>query len=223
MLTQYEIILRLVIASFLGGMIGLEREKHGQPAGLRTHIILAIGAAIAMCISINLAIQFHAEATNGDPERLAAQVISGIGFLGAGAIFRYGSGVKGLTTAASLWTVAIIGLAIGAGYMSIGIVSTILVLFTLIGLDMFEKYYLHGSATRTIVLKGKDRPRFFEDVKSILKQYNISIKSINFSKDNRNNELEVEAIVKLMKDQDISNIIDAINRIEGVDAFKLCS
>ncbi len=223
MLTEYEIILRLVIASFLGGMIGLEREKHGQPAGLRTHIILSIGAAIAMCISINLAIQFHTEATNGDPERLAAQVISGIGFLGAGAIFRYGSGVKGLTTAASLWTVAIIGLAIGAGYMSIGIVSTILVLFTLIGLDMYEKNYLHGSATRTIVLNGKDRPRFLEDVKSILKQYNISIKTINISNDFQNKELEVEAVVKLMKDQDISKIMDAINKIEDVTSFKLRS
>ncbi|HNW35138.1 MAG TPA: MgtC/SapB family protein, partial [Candidatus Ozemobacteraceae bacterium] len=94
MLTEYDIIFRLIFSAFLGGLIGLEREKHSQPAGLRTHIILAIGSSIAMCISINLSMQFHTTATNGDPERLAAQVISGIGFLGAGAIFRYGTGVK---------------------------------------------------------------------------------------------------------------------------------
>ncbi|MBF0548461.1 MAG: MgtC/SapB family protein [Candidatus Riflebacteria bacterium] len=136
MLSETEIIVRLIISAFLGGLIGLEREAHSQPAGLRTHIILAVGSAIAMCISINLAIQFHSQTTNGDPERLAAQVISGIGFLGAGAIFRYGTTVKGLTTASSLWTTAIIGLAVGAGYLNIGIVSTILVLFVLIGVSV---------------------------------------------------------------------------------------
>ena len=104
MLTQYDVILRLLVAGILGGLIGFEREMHHQPAGLRTHIILVLGAALAMCMSINLSMQFHTTASNGDPERLAAQVISGIGFLGAGAIFRFGAGVKGLTTASSLWT-----------------------------------------------------------------------------------------------------------------------
>ena len=132
MLSQTDIFIRLLVAAALGGLIGLERERHDQPAGLRTHIILVLGATIAMCISINLSMQFHTVATNGDPERLAAQVISGIGFLGAGAIFRFGANVKGLTTAASLWTTAIIGLAVGAGYYLIGIASTVRVLFALI-------------------------------------------------------------------------------------------
>lgn len=123
----------------LGGIVGLERELHDQPAGLRTHIILVLGATIAMCISINLSTQFHTVAANGDPERLAAQVISGIGFPGGGAIFRYGASVKGLTTAASLWTTAIIGLAVGAGYFIIGVAATACVLFVLIALDTLEK------------------------------------------------------------------------------------
>lgn len=221
MLTEYDIIFRLLFSAFMGGLIGLEREKHSQPAGLRTHIILAVGSSIAMCISINLAIQFHTVATNGDPERLAAQVISGIGFLGAGAIFRYGSGVKGLTTAASLWTTAIIGLAVGAGYMNIGVVATVLVLFVLIALDMFEKFYLQGSATRTIQIKGIDRPRFIQEIKELLATFNISIKSISFSKDVQNNEIEIETITKVLYEQDLDRIIGSVSKIEGIIRFKI--
>lgn len=221
MLTEYDIIFRLLFSAFMGGLIGLEREKHSQPAGLRTHIILAVGSSIAMCISINLAIQFHTVATNGDPERLAAQVISGIGFLGAGAIFRYGSGVKGLTTAASLWTTAIIGLAVGAGYMNIGVVATVLVLFVLIALDMFEKFYLQGSATRTIQIKGFDRPRFIQEIKELLATFNISIKSISFSKDVQNNEIEIETITKVLYEQDLDRIIGSVSKIEGIIRFKI--
>ncbi len=221
MLTEYDIIFRLIFSAFLGGLIGLEREKHSQPAGLRTHIILAIGSSIAMCISINLSMQFHTTATNGDPERLAAQVISGIGFLGAGAIFRYGTGVKGLTTASSLWTTAIIGLSVGAGYTNIGVVATILVLFVLVGLDIFEKTYLRGSATRTVYIKGNDRPRFVEEIKSLLSQFNISIKSVNFSKDVQNNEIEIESITKVLYDQDLDGIIGAVSRVEGIVTFKI--
>ena len=102
---ETTLIIRIIIAAFLGGLIGLEREYHGQPAGLRTHIILSLGACIAMCISINSSYY----GTEGDVERIAAQVVSGVGFLGAGAIFKYGGGVRGLTTAASIWTTAMIG------------------------------------------------------------------------------------------------------------------
>ena len=114
MIPDYQIILRLLLAAGLGALVGLERELRGQFAGLRTYIILVTGAALSMTVSINLAIQFHPLAPNGDPARLAAQVVSGIGFLGAGAILRFGSHVKGLTTATSLWSMAMVGLAVEA-------------------------------------------------------------------------------------------------------------
>ncbi len=120
MITEQEIVIRLAIASVLGMIVGFERERQNQPAGLRTHTILAIGSCLAMTISINLAMQFTPLVPNGDPARLAAQVVSGIGFLGAGAILRYGTSVKGLTTATSLWTTAMVGLAIGAGHFFSG-------------------------------------------------------------------------------------------------------
>ena len=112
LISEGEILIRLGLAALLGMIVGFERERQNQPAGLRTHAILAIGSCLAMTVSINLAVQFVPYVPNGDPARLAAQVISGIGFLGAGAILRYGTNVKGLTTATSLWTVAIVGLAV---------------------------------------------------------------------------------------------------------------
>lgn len=125
MIPDIEVFLRLLVAAFLGALIGLDRERQNQPAGLRTHIILVTGAALAMTLSINMSMQFKALAPNGDPSRLAAQVLSGIGFLGAGAILRYGTSIKGLTTATSLWTMAVVGLAVGAGYIWVAVGTTV--------------------------------------------------------------------------------------------------
>ncbi len=158
MITEWQIALRLLAAAVLGGLVGIERERHNQPAGLRTHVILSIGAALATTVSIDLAMQFQPLVPNGDPARLAAQVVSGIGFLGAGAIFRYGNSIKGLTTATSLWTVAIVGLAVGAGHFFPAIVATVLLLVALATLDILEKRYLAGVITRTITIRVKDRP-----------------------------------------------------------------
>ena len=221
MLSQYDIFIRLLTAGILGGLIGLERELHDQPAGLRTHIILVLGATIAMCISINLSMQFHAEATNGDPERLAAQVISGIGFLGAGAIFRYGANVKGLTTAASLWTTAIIGLAIGAGYFLIGLAATACVLFALVALDSLEKNFLRVRSIRIISIKGTDRPGFVEEVKTALAKFGVAIKSVNLSKDMKNNAIQIEGVAKLSQKQDLDALVGTISAIADVADFQI--
>ena len=220
MLTQYDVILRLLVAGILGGLIGVEREMHHQPAGLRTHIILVLGAALAMCISINLSMQFHTTASNGDPERLAAQVISGIGFLGAGAIFRFGAGVKGLTTASSLWTAAIVGLAVGAGYFLIGGVTTAIVLFALKGLDLVEKRLIRGRMTRTIVVRGADRPGFVDEVKSALTKFDIGLKSISLQKNLKNNEIQIETLAKVLPDQDLDAILGTMSKMEGLSEFR---
>ncbi|HBL37110.1 MAG TPA: methyltransferase, partial [Firmicutes bacterium] len=101
-----------MVATLLGAVIGLEREQHGRPAGLRTHILVALGSCLIMLVSI----YGFPSGTGSDPARLAAQVVSGIGFLGAGTILRDGTSIRGLTTAASLWVVAGIGLAAGTGF-----------------------------------------------------------------------------------------------------------
>ena len=221
MLSQTDIFIRLLVAAALGGLIGLERERHDQPAGLRTHIILVLGATIAMCIFINLSMQFRTVATNGDPERLAAQVISGIGFLGGGAIFRYGANVKGLTTAASLWTAAIIGLAVGAGYFVIGVAATACVLFVLVALDLMEKKMLHSHTTRVVSIKGADRPGFLEDVKTTLLAFQVPLRSVAFSQDLKNGSVQIEGVAKLSKAQTVEDLVRAISKIDGISDFQI--
>ena len=129
-----EALLRLALAAFLGGLIGVERELREREAGLRTHLLVALGSALFTIVS---AYGFHAFLTSGqsvvraDPTRIAAQIVTGIGFLGAGAIIRQGFSIRGLTTAATLWVVAAVGLAAGAGYYSGAVITTLLVLFAL--------------------------------------------------------------------------------------------
>ena len=129
-----EVLLRVVLAGLLGGAIGAEREIREREAGLRTHMLVAVGAALFTLVSAYGWGDFHFSQKSGvtyDPTRIAAQIVTGIGFLGAGAIIRQGLAVRGLTTAASLWVVAAIGLAAGAGYYSGAIITTVVVLVSL--------------------------------------------------------------------------------------------
>ena len=135
---NFELVYRLVLAALLGGLIGFERETHGRAAGLRTHILVCIGSALIMLIS------FYCSFASGgtiacDPTRIAAGVITGLGFLGGGTILRFKASVRGLTTAASLWTAGAIGLAIGAGFYKAAYAATILVLITLVGFAKLER------------------------------------------------------------------------------------
>ncbi|HYX88303.1 MAG TPA: MgtC/SapB family protein [Gaiellaceae bacterium] len=129
-----EALLRLALAAVLGGLIGVERELREREAGLRTHLLVSLGSAL---FTISSAYGFHSFLASGqsvvraDPTRIAAQIVTGIGFLGAGAIIRQGLSVRGLTTAATLWVVAAVGLAAGAGYYSAAVISTALVLIAL--------------------------------------------------------------------------------------------
>ncbi|MCG4572257.1 MgtC/SapB family protein [Clostridium cochlearium] len=139
-MTSYkEIVIRLVLSALIGGLIGVEREVNNRPAGLRTHILVSVSSALMMLVSINGFIDAETGLRTGDSARLAAQVVSGMGFLGAGTIIKTGGNIQGLTTAASLWTCAGIGLAIGNGYYFGGLFTSMTVLFTLMSLSSFEK------------------------------------------------------------------------------------
>ena len=135
-ITEIDIVIRLCLAFLGGGIIGFERSFRRQVAGLRTHILIALGAASLMLLSIWIPQNFS---ERGDPGRIAAQVVSGIGFLGAGAIIRLGSNIRGLTTAASLWLTAAIGLTIGAGMYVTALTAEILALVTLFVLHKVEE------------------------------------------------------------------------------------
>jgi putative Mg2+ transporter-C (MgtC) family protein len=129
-----EVLLRVVLAGALGGAVGAERELREREAGLRTHMLVAVGAALFTIVSAYAWSDFSFSQRGGitfDPTRIAAQIVTGIGFLGAGAIIRQGLSVRGLTTAASLWVVAAIGMASGAGYYSAAVITTVVVLISL--------------------------------------------------------------------------------------------
>lgn len=131
------IALRLVLACALGGIVGFEREYKHRPAGFRTHILVCVGSALVM-ITSEFIFRKYSGQVNMDPARLGAQVISGIGFLGAGTIIREGASIKGLTTAASLWAVACVGIAAGIGFYEGAIAATILIFTALRVLKRFE-------------------------------------------------------------------------------------
>ncbi len=142
MLTDIELLKRILIACLLSGLIGLEREVRRHEAGLRTHILVCVGSTLIMLTSLYLFDIYKSLAVN-DPARIAAGVVTGIGFLGAGTIIRSQDGVRGLTTASSLWVVAALGLSIGCGFYKAAIIVTFCVLCVLLFLRRFENVLLN--------------------------------------------------------------------------------
>ncbi|HEY9546249.1 MAG TPA: MgtC/SapB family protein [Solimonas sp.] len=169
MLSETEVVIRLLAAALFGGAIGFERERLSW-AGLRTHMLVCVGAALFMIVSIEgFGDALHHPNVSLDPSRVAAQVASGIGFLGAGAILMRRGVVHGLTTAASLWAVAALGLAVGGGLYGAAIAATLIMLFILLALKPLEKRYVERRGTRRVVLLRGPRDNLrYEDVAAAL-------------------------------------------------------
>ncbi len=148
---ELDLLIRLLIASLFGGFVGLERDIHGRDAGLRTHLLVSLGAGVFMVLSEVVARTSANTGSVADPTRIAAQIVTGIGFLGAGVIIKAGVNVRGLTTAASLWTAAGIGMAAGGGYYVISGFTTVLALSGLILLKYFERTYAKDYYRNLIV------------------------------------------------------------------------
>ena len=141
-----QIVLRLLCAMFVGTLIGIEREYTHRPAGLRTHILVALGACVVSILGEMLFTHYSALGATPDPARLSAQVITGVGFLGAGTIMKEGATVKGLTTAASVWAVACLGLAAGFGYFVLTILGTVLIFVTLTVFEALQRKLIHNHS-----------------------------------------------------------------------------
>lgn len=152
-----DICLRLLCAMIVGMVIGTEREYTNRPAGMRTHILVALGAASVMITGQMIFLQYSALGATPDPSRLSAQVITGVGFLGAGTILREGTNVKGLTTAASLWAVACLGIAAGAGYYAIALAGMVFIFITLTFFESIQDKLMGPEASlHTYVLETED-------------------------------------------------------------------
>ena len=178
-ITEIDIVIRLCLGFVAGGIIGFERSSRRQVAGLRTHILIALGGTCLMMLSIWLPQKFTPG--NGDPGRIAAQVVSGMGFLGAGAIIRLGSNIKGLTTAASLWLVAAIGMTIGAGMYIAALTAETLSLVALMLLNPLERKFFPEARHKILEVYYNSCEPDTKTALEILKKFGIENNSINLN------------------------------------------
>ncbi len=180
---QLEAMGQLALAAALGGAVGLEREYHGRAAGFRTHLLVCVGACLVMILSIHFERVFGRLSGQGavrvDPARLAYSVMGGIGFLGAGAIIKSGITIRGLTTAASLWCIAAIGLACGFATYALALFTAALVLFSLLVLNSIERR-IEGHWYKMIRVTCANRPDEIEDVGRLLERENVRILDVDF-------------------------------------------
>ncbi len=212
MTSNLELVLRLILAAIIGGFIGIEREVSNRPAGLRTHILVTVGSALITLVSKD------AFGGMGDPARIAAQIVTGIGFLGAGTIIKTGSSIKGLTTAASLWISAGIGIALGAGYYLGGLVTAGIVLLTLVNVGSFEKRLIKRTYS-TIEIFTKGRTGLLGEIGTVLGDYNVYIKDIRMlSIDEYENleDLAFEITVKFTDSINLDHLFNSLYRIKNI-------
>jgi len=210
----------ILFATALGSLIGLEREIHGQPAGLRTHMILAVGAAVAAIISISYSQFLSNSNLPSDPGRIVAQVVSGVGFLGAGAIMKAGVTVKGLTTASSLWTTAIIGIACGSKYYELACFTTLVVLLILSLINYLENMLMTTYKTHTIKVTLADRPGIVNEIKETLDIFKVKVVSLNARMPNKKT-LKLEMIVRKPSTLGMDKIIDIVNSIDEAQDMEI--
>lgn len=220
---QIELIIRLIIAGICGALIGFERRSRSKEAGLRTHFVVAVGSALLMIVSK----YGFADVVNGhsiilDPSRIAAQVVSGIGFLGAGMIIVQRQSVRGLTTAAGLWSTAGIGLTIGAGMYWVGFSATGLVLIGLEVLDRGVRFI--AKAPRKLVIRITDEPGVMKNVSAVLARMNIEANTFQMQTVPTVRETDVaclDVFIKLPRSVDCENLLQIIASLSGVTQVRV--
>lgn len=213
--TVLSVAIRLVLSFFCGAIIGLEREFKRRPAGFRTHILICVGAAMTTMTGQYL---FLAEGFYTDMARLGAQVIAGIGFIGAGTIIvTRRNQIKGLTTAAGLWTCAIIGLCIGAGFYEGGFIATLLVLISELFFSKLEYAFMKRHPDVNIYLEFRSRS-VLETVFSYLKDQNIKVRNLEITRTQEKEVMNSSAIFTLRFQKAVPEtaVLEAIRAIDGI-------
>jgi putative Mg2+ transporter-C (MgtC) family protein len=188
---QFDLLVRLLAAALLGGVLGLEREVHGHQAGMRTHMLVCMGSAIFTVLSIYGFPQTAGSAPS-DPSRISAQIVTGIGFLGAGAIIKYGTNIRGLTTAASLWVVASIGLAAGVGAYFLAAAGTVIALLALWPANvLIDKLELRGGRQLRLEL-DLNKLDAFAGVSQVMLAHHVEIVSVSSEKSKHGHVMVLE-------------------------------
>src|SRR5467141_2768745 len=175
---RLELMLQVGLATILGGAIGMERELGGKPAGLRTNILICIGSVLYTHLSIAMV------GAAADPTRVAGQSVTGVGFIGAGTILHARGAVVGLTSAATIWVVAAIGVALGAGYYPEALATTVVVLIVLAGLGRVEKLVGRQSMRSTISIHARPGPTVLEDLESLVRRAGLEVNAVSSRQEN---------------------------------------
>ena len=218
-LNEFDMVIRLVLGFTAGAIIGFERSSRHQVAGLRTHILIATGSTLLMLLSIWLPQEFTS-VKNGDPGRIAAQVVSGIGFLGAGAIVRLGNNIRGLTTAASLWLIAAVGLAIGAGMFAAAAAAELLSLITLFVLDFVEKRFFPSERNKVLELHYKNSNPDTTIALETLKNFGIRPQSMDVNQGAGKGTI-LRLLVSIPDSTDISSLAKALKKSGGAGRVEI--
>lgn len=209
MISQPEIISRLVLAAALGSVIGFERERLSWAAGLRTHMLVCVGSALVMIVSaFGFADVLGTPNVVLDPSRIAAQVVSGIGFLGAGSILLRGEVIRGLTTAASLWAVAAVGLAVGGGMYTASIAATVIVLIILAGIKPLERRFIAVRQERSVQMRVERGRVSLDSVHAALGSGSVRVKQF--------------IVQQSEDDSDVDEVQIALSRVTPTEFDAIC-
>lgn len=215
-------VFKMVLSMLLGAVVGFERKRKGQTAGVRTFSLISMGATLAMLLSIYVP-QEYMGLKNGDPGRIAAQVITGIGFLGAGAIIQMKGSVRGLTTAAGIWMVAIIGMAVGVGMYVLSIVACALILLVLVRLEKVEQRVSRGSTSRIIRIRTADIIRDITDYRKVLAENNVSLVNFYVEYDFVDTETRLNLVVLVLESTNYIKLFSAFERLHPTKAITLAN
>ena len=218
--TTASAFFKLLLSALLGGAIGFERKRKGQIAGSRTFALISMGATLAMLVSAAIP-QLFTTATNSDPARVAAQVISGIGFLGAGAIIKTKSSIRGLTTAAGIWVAAGIGLAVGIGLYAIAIIAMILILLTLVTLDYYEHRFKFEWESNIIRLKLPIILSSIDEYSTFFRENNIRLHEWYINYDYAETTTTIDFIAQVRGNSDIAQILTRLSTIHPTTNISL--
>jgi putative Mg2+ transporter-C (MgtC) family protein len=212
-------LIKLILAFTAGALIGIEREKHGRPAGMRTHVLVCTGACLMMIISEGVFAKYGHLNAEGiariDPGRIGAQIITGIGFLGAGVIIKEGANVRGLTTAACLWYVAGVGMAFGFGMTAIGICSTILAFVALFALKHVDTLLRKDRFLRLSVVTMGDSD-IFTEIKDIFNTHSLTTANIEQEFDLENQRIQYDFIITHHHRPVGQTLVNEISKLDGV-------
>jgi putative Mg2+ transporter-C (MgtC) family protein len=219
-----DIALRLVVSLVVGGLIGLERSYHGRPAGFRTHSLVCLSTSLLMLVTV-YETRWFPNVTQGrislDPTRMAQGIMTGIGFLGAGTIIRDGLSVRGLTTAASIWITAAIGILVGIGFYFPALMSTVLTLGTLSVFRWIENQIPSQFYAQFVVRFARDKAMPEEEMRQLLTNYGFTVANLNYRLDVEADFFEYQMVIRTNRGDNATKLTQALNKIESVKAYRV--